>query len=249
MLDVLRSTCVCYTLEGVADVVRGVARSDMFTVERIKNRLHRAHNATGSSQYRDLLMTLRVKGSRLCSELQVTLLGLYAIKSEGAHSCYRVLRGIDAREDDSIVLAGDIQREHLPTIASGLVLTIEVAGATMACDRLQGPIANSLSCKSCQVTVLEFVGVQGVQGETLARTFLAPAVASQLRWTLRKLAIKACGLCGPIPPHVWTELAVLAELNLARNSLDGDALPRDRQVPLQCCSSLGRALGCVLGRF
>ena len=235
--DIVRSTFECDTVQTIETLMEELVKSSKLDVARIKNGLHHCHDATSTSQYREVVVNVVHLASGLYCEIRITLRKLYRMEVKAASAHVRLIRSIASREESAIALHGSLRASDLPQVASGLTLKVDVLGAKVALDRLHGPISNSLSCKSCQLTVLSMVGLTGLKGKTLGETFLSKAIVNQLQWSLRSLHVAASGLSGVIPARLWTKMQVLEELVLASNHLSGDALPAHRPA---CAGHLQR---------
>ena len=204
LLDLVRLSFVCETIESVAACVEAIlaslARDDLkamgLKLRRFKERLSSAYDASLAGGYRDLMLGVEVNGH--VAEVQIHVAAFIQIKGGGGHKTYRAGRALGAFESHIYEHNGKVDEGILTSISRGLVCFVRGAGS---------PLPDGLRDSFPKL-----------------RAYLTPPVVR-----LRELDLSQCGLVGNLPelltPEVCQQLTGLRKLALGRNRLTGNIPP------------------------
>lgn len=194
--DLVRMTIVCDSIKVVTQAFLAIAQSDGLRVERVKNRLHPAFDATTSVGYRDVLLNVRDVISQHVCEIQLTLRQFHDIKIQGGHAMYKVLRLVGRLEDWYRTHQGDAADEVTAVrLADGAVSELDVTGSDA--DAVIRNVTPAMASSRCFLSILKLNFVTATK--TSWDTVLSSEVLAQHAKSLEVLETSYCKWSGPVP--------------------------------------------------
>ena len=121
LTDLARMTFICENVKTVMEVLTFIQGHAQWTIIRIKDRLHRYHDASGTGGYRDMLLNVRDQTSGHIAEIQITFRSFFTIKSGGGHAVYKLARLLELNEEETTYFMGRIDKDIVEKIGAGLV--------------------------------------------------------------------------------------------------------------------------------
>ena len=119
LTDLARMTFICDNVASAIEVLTFIHGHSKWTIIRIKDRLHRNHDASATGGYRDMLLNVRDKASGHIAEIQITFRSFFAIKSGGGHAVYKLARLLELNEEETTHFMGKIDSATVGKIGSG----------------------------------------------------------------------------------------------------------------------------------
>ena len=121
LTDLARMTFICENVKTVMEVLTFIQGHAQWTIIRIKDRLHRYHDASATGGYRDMLLNVRDQTSGHIAEIQITFRSFFTIKSGGGHAVYKLARLLELNEEETTYFMGRIDKDIVKKIGAGLV--------------------------------------------------------------------------------------------------------------------------------
>ena len=121
LTDLARMTFVCENVATVIAVLTFIYGHSQWTIIRIKDRLHRNHDASATGGYRDMLLNVRDNASGHIAEIQITFRSFFTIKSGGGHAVYKLARLLELNEEETTYFMGKIDENIVGKIGSGSI--------------------------------------------------------------------------------------------------------------------------------
>jgi len=224
--DLARMTFICDKFDAAQAVLETVcSASDLdgsIDLEPflIKNRLMDAFDATETGGYRDALINARDRSNGHIVEIQITLRGLFAIKSGGGHSEYKLTRVLDLNDTSVSHYDGELTLDVIEKVKKGLIHHLKwTTGLTEYFDEL----VSALAAPTCLIRTIKIghgtaTGSSGFpEGKRLADFFTTEVVA-QLKPRLEEIGFASCkGIRGEIPIHIYEQCTRLRSINVSQS--------------------------------
>ena len=121
LTDLARMTFICENVVNVIAVLKFIHGHAQWTIIRIKNRLHRQHDASATGGYRDMLLNVQDNTSGHIAEIQITFRRFFTIKSGGGHAVYKLARLLELNDEETTYFMGEIDKSIVEKIGAGLV--------------------------------------------------------------------------------------------------------------------------------
>eukprot|EP00039_Didymoeca_costata_P023291 m.6590 g.6590 ORF g.6590 m.6590 type:complete len:917 (+) comp3556_c0_seq1:120-2870(+) len=227
VLDICRETVV---MDNFGDIIKAMRvledwlSKGKLRIVRAKNRLMTAYDASVASGYRDMLFNLMfptehegtVQWEHI-TELQITLRGLYDIKTSGGHAIYRIGRFFSFFEKHTAIWYGQLTEETLEDLAQGMYAEVESSGTTLTPDLLE-LLFNKMASKGSRAVLLNISGCSGSDGQLLSKH-----ITQRGLYPLHTFTSNGIGWVGEIPRNLFGDrtCATLGHLELANNKLTG----------------------------
>ena len=121
LTDLARMTFICEDAATVMAVLTFIRGNAQWTILRIKDRLHRQHDASATGGYRDMLLNVQDNTSGHIAEIQITFRRFFTIKSGGGHAVYKLARLLELNEEQTTYFMGKIDESIVEKIGAGLI--------------------------------------------------------------------------------------------------------------------------------